>query len=137
MDGFQPLCSASDIPTGGRGVFLHPVDGTRVVVFRSGDQQFYAIAARCYHMGGPLERGEVLATPETQVNGHSCIVCPFHRYVISLETGECFYRPAGELGGWRSKGKRQRIYRIVVHGEMLFISNDDPSGVASCCSYDW
>lgn len=60
-------------------------DGSRLV----------ALDSPCYHASGPLGEGEVveiedLATATTAAHSSSfmCIVCPWHQFLISLETGE-------------------------------------------------
>jgi nitrite reductase (NADH) small subunit len=63
-----------------------PVLGARVVrtdegdvaVFRTADDQIFALYDRCPHKGGPLSEGIV--------HGRS-VSCPLHNWVISLETG--------------------------------------------------
>ena len=63
-----------------------PVMGARVVrtedgdvaVFRTADDQIFALYDRCPHKGGPISEGIV--------HGRS-VTCPLHNWVISLETG--------------------------------------------------
>jgi nitrite reductase (NADH) small subunit len=63
-----------------------PVMGARVVrsaagdiaVFRTADDQVFALYDRCPHKGGPLSEGIV--------HGRS-VTCPLHNWVISVETG--------------------------------------------------
>lgn len=63
-----------------------PAQGARVVktaagcvaVFRTADDQVFAIDDRCPHKGGPLSEGIV--------HGHS-VTCPLHAWVFNLETG--------------------------------------------------
>lgn len=63
-----------------------PAQGARVVktaqgcvaVFRTGDDQVFAMNDRCPHKGGPLSEGIVHGTSVT---------CPLHAWVFSLETG--------------------------------------------------
>src|SRR5215472_5280743 len=64
-----------------------PVRGARVVktargciaVFRTAENEAYAIDDRCPHKGGPLSQGIV--------HGHA-VTCPLHNWVIDLPTGE-------------------------------------------------
>jgi nitrite reductase (NADH) small subunit len=51
----------------------------RIAVFRTGDDQVFAIDDRCPHKGGPLSQGIVHGTS---------ITCPLHNWVISLESGK-------------------------------------------------
>jgi nitrite reductase (NADH) small subunit len=50
-----------------------------VAVFRTADDQAFALEDRCPHKGGPLSQGIV--------HGKS-VTCPLHNWVLSLETGE-------------------------------------------------
>ncbi|HQU15656.1 MAG: nitrite reductase small subunit NirD [Gammaproteobacteria bacterium] len=64
-----------------------PVRGARVVatpegdvaVFRTSDDQVFAVRDRCPHKGGPLSQGIVF--------GHR-VACPLHNWVIDLEQGQ-------------------------------------------------
>ena len=49
-----------------------------VAVFRTQDDQAFALEDRCPHKGGPLSQGIVHGTSVT---------CPLHNWVLSLETG--------------------------------------------------
>jgi nitrite reductase (NADH) small subunit len=49
-----------------------------VAVFRTHDDQAFALEDRCPHRGGPLSQGIVHGTSVT---------CPLHNWVLSLETG--------------------------------------------------
>ncbi len=49
-----------------------------IALFRTQDDQVYAIADKCPHKGGPLSQGIV----------HDCFVtCPLHNWVLNLKTG--------------------------------------------------
>ncbi len=50
-----------------------------VAVFRTAEDQAFALEDRCPHKGGPLSQGIVHRTSVT---------CPLHNWVLSLETGE-------------------------------------------------
>ncbi len=47
-------------------------------MFRTAEDQIFALEDRCPHRGGPLSQGIVHGAQVT---------CPLHNYVISLETG--------------------------------------------------
>ena len=67
-----------DIPV--RGSRTVPVaGGEEIAVFRTGDDQVFALANRCPHKNGPLSQGIV--------HGHS-VTCPLHNWKIALATGE-------------------------------------------------
>ena len=67
----------ADIPL--RGARTVPLPGgEEAAVFRTGENQVYALINRCPHKKGPLAQGIV--------HGDS-VTCPLHNWVISLETG--------------------------------------------------
>ncbi|MFH1804712.1 MAG: nitrite reductase small subunit NirD [Pseudomonadota bacterium] len=51
----------------------------RIAIFRTLDQQVFALLDRCPHKDGPLAQGIV--------HGHF-VTCPLHNMVFSLETGQ-------------------------------------------------
>ncbi len=63
-----------------------PVQGARVVktvfgcvaIFRTADDQIFALDDRCPHKGGPLSEGIVHGTQVT---------CPLHNWVFDMATG--------------------------------------------------
>lgn len=65
-----------DIPRQGARVVKTPFGC--LAVFRTDDDDVFAIDDRCPHKGGPLSNGIV--------HGRS-VTCPLHNWVISLETG--------------------------------------------------
>jgi nitrite reductase (NADH) small subunit len=66
----------SDIPRRGARVIRTRLGC--VALFRTGDDEVFALDDRCPHKGGPLSDGIV--------HGRS-VTCPLHNWVISLETG--------------------------------------------------
>ncbi|MBO6719214.1 MAG: nitrite reductase small subunit NirD [Rhizobiaceae bacterium] len=69
--------AVEDIPPRGARCVTTPQG--RIGVFRTAEDQVYAIEDHCPHRGGPLSQGIV--------HGAS-VTCPLHNWVISLETGE-------------------------------------------------
>ena len=55
----------------------------RPIILIKANNTFYALDLRCYHAGGPLSMGDI-----EDVEGNLCIKCPWHRYIIKLDTGE-------------------------------------------------
>lgn len=97
--------------------------GRRVTVLRDPRGQLRCVDSVCYHAGGPLGHG-----PLEEVNGQSCIVCPWHSYKITLDHGEKLYRatemsPDGKLVpvGWRSAGVRQRCHLAYEEDGEVFV----------------
>ena len=62
-----------------RGARVLRVEGLAIALFRTTDDNVYALEDRCPHRGGPLSQG--------LVHGH-CVTCPLHDWIIDLESGE-------------------------------------------------
>ena len=78
----------NEIPV--RGSRTVTVDGgEEIAVFRTGDDQVFALVNRCPHKGGPLSQGIV--------HSHS-VVCPLHNWTIALATGNLRSGPVVRQG---------------------------------------
>jgi len=72
-----PMRGARTVPVAG---------GEEVALFRTGDNQVFALVNRCPHKNGPLSQGIV--------HGHA-VSCPLHNWRISLATGEALGEDKG------------------------------------------
>ena len=71
------ICGLDDIPRRGCRVVQAPRG--QIAVFRTADDEVFALDNRCPHKGGPLSEGIV----------HGRLVtCPLHNWVIGLEDGQ-------------------------------------------------
>jgi len=93
----------NDIPPAGARCVASPRG--RIAVFRTSDDQVFAMEDRCPHKGGPLSQGIVHGTSVT---------CPLHNWVISLESGKALGADDGKV----------RTIEIKVEGEEIFITAD-------------
>jgi nitrite reductase (NADH) small subunit len=76
MSRWSRICAVRDIPAlGARAVNF---GGIGVAIFRTADDQIFALRDRCPHMGGPLSQGIV--------HGEH-VTCPLHGWVIGLRDG--------------------------------------------------
>ena len=66
----------SDIPQ--RGARCVKNGDMSIAIFRTADDQVFALEDKCPHRNGPLSQGIV---------HDGCVTCPLHNWVISLETG--------------------------------------------------
>lgn len=66
----------TDIPERGARIVKTPVGC--IAVFRTAEEQIFAVSDTCPHKGGPLSEGIV--------HGNR-VTCPLHNWVFSLETG--------------------------------------------------
>ena len=67
----------ADIPREGARVVK--TDRGCIAVFRTVDDEVFALEDKCPHKNGPLSQGIV---------HDGCVTCPLHNWVISLATGE-------------------------------------------------
>ncbi|KAM3610205.1 uncharacterized protein V6R79_000656 [Siganus canaliculatus] len=138
-----PSCSSSpppashfigkkeDIVMAGRVTKL--VNGCRDVLVLHHQGQFHALDMRCYHSGGALQFGDI-----EDIDGRLCIVCPWHKYKITLADGEGLYQAVDNptvkplRTYWRSKGVKQRIHKVTeVNGDVYVTLNDSSKTIES------
>nr|XP_046240374.1 Rieske domain-containing protein isoform X1 [Scatophagus argus] len=82
-----------------------------LVIYHQG--VLYAMDSYCYHAGGLLQNGDI-----EEIDGKLCIICPKHKYKISLAKGEGLYkgtdlREKPPVPRWYSKGVKQRIHTVT------------------------
>jgi len=70
------IAGIEDIPR--RGARVVRSGGRDIAVFRTADDEIFALVNRCPHRGGPLSEGIVSGTSVT---------CPLHNWVIDLASG--------------------------------------------------
>ena len=75
-----------DIPS--RGARCVNTPEGKIAVFRTGENQVFAIDDHCPHKGGPLSQGIVHG---------AAVTCPLHNWVISLETGKALGADEGSV----------------------------------------
>jgi nitrite reductase (NADH) small subunit len=76
----------NDIPR--RGARCVNTPEGRIAVFRTMEDQIFAIDDHCPHRGGPLSQGIVHG---------AAVTCPLHNWVISLETGKALGADEGSV----------------------------------------
>ena len=80
------VCQLEDIPV--RGARIIRTESGCIALFRTAEQEVFALDDKCPHKSGPLSQGIV--------HGHS-VTCPLHNWVISLETGRAFGADQGQV----------------------------------------
>lgn len=83
------------------GLLLVRVAGRHVCLGKQGEQ-VWAFSPKCPHEGGPLASG--------QLNERQEVVCPWHRFAFSLDTGAC------SQGGYFLK-----TYEVKREGYQLWV----------------
>jgi nitrite reductase (NADH) small subunit len=81
------VCKLDDIPRLGARRYLRD-DGRTIAIFRSGNDEVFALRDACPHKGGPLSQGIVL--------GES-VSCPLHGWCIDLRKGEACSPDVGQV----------------------------------------
>jgi nitrite reductase (NADH) small subunit len=75
--------------------------GPQVALFRTADDQVYALLDRCPHKAGPLSQGIVFG---------KAVACPLHNWTIALDTG-CAREP--------DEGSTPRFSVRIERGQVL------------------
>ena len=83
-----------------RGVSCRPDGAPPIAVFRTGDDEIFALIDRCPHRGGPLSEGIVQG---------SAVACPLHGWVIELDSGRAEAPDEGCTRRWRCGCDGDRI----------------------------
>lgn len=86
-DGWHSLVEMSALPQ--RTLVTREVDDVSVILYRHGDE-VTVMLERCPHQSGPLGEGEV-----QEIDGHACVVCPWHGSAFRLNGGEVVQGPSG------------------------------------------
>jgi len=81
-----------DIPQ--RGAIRVQHGQLRIAVFRTVNDDVFALEDKCPHKGGPLSAGIV---------HNNCVTCPLHNWDISLETGEALGADDGRTSKFKVK----------------------------------
>ncbi|QCJ00017.1 nitrite reductase small subunit NirD [Agrobacterium larrymoorei] len=98
----------TDIPLRGARCVKTPMG--KIAVFRTAENEVYAIEDHCPHKGGPLSQGIV--------HGAS-VTCPLHNWVISLETGKA---QGADEGAVRTIPVRNTYGSLSIAIESLMIA---------------
>ena len=91
----------SDIPV--RGARCVKNGETSIAVFRTADDQIFALEDKCPHGNGPLSQGIV---------HDGCVTCPLHNWVIALSDGTAQGADEGQT----------KSYPIKLDGETILLS---------------
>lgn len=98
MSRFIDIAALDDIPRQGARVVKTP--SGCVAVFRTADDQVFAMDDRCPHKGGPLSEGIVHGTHVT---------CPLHGWVFDLATGLAQGADSGLVATHAARVERGRV----------------------------
>ena len=103
MSNWKLICKLEDIPKLGSRVVHWPERG-KIAVFRTADDEVFAMHDKCPHKGGPLSQGIVHGKRVT---------CPLHGWNIGLEDGQAV---APDVGGCKT-------FEIKVEGGEVYLAD--------------
>lgn len=86
-EGWHSMGDLSSLPQ--RQLITREIDEVSVILYRHGDD-VTVMLERCPHQSGPLGEGQV-----QEIDGHACVVCPWHGSAFRLNGGEVVHGPSG------------------------------------------
>lgn len=98
MSNWIDIADLEEIPQ--RGARVVKTSLGCVAVFRTAENEVFALNNACPHKAGPLAEGIV--------HGKS-VTCPLHNWVISLETGEAQGEDKGQVATYPARVENGRI----------------------------
>lgn len=101
MNDWLKVCGIEDIPRSGARAGVDG-SGTRIAIFRTGNDEVFALEDKCPHKGGPLSDGIVWGDNVT---------CPLHGWIINLRDGKAIPPDEGA----------SRVYEVRVKDGEIFI----------------
>ncbi|WP_078118871.1 nitrite reductase small subunit NirD [Thiosocius teredinicola] len=106
MSNWLEVVALDEIPRLGSRVIK--TDTMDVAVFRTSDDQVFALRDACPHRGGPLSQGIVHGTSVT---------CPLHNWKIDLASGEALGPDEGCTNVFATKIENGKVYLALKAGE--------------------
>ena len=103
MKNWIEIIKLDDIPKLGARVIK--TDTVKIAVFRTSDDEVFAVKDECPHRGGPLSQGIVHGTSVT---------CPLHNWKIDLASGEALDPDEGCTN----------TYAVKVENGLVYIASD-------------
>ncbi|MGW5668476.1 Rieske 2Fe-2S domain-containing protein [Micromonospora sp. NPDC003776] len=86
-EGWHSMGDLNSLPQ--RELVTREIDDVSVILYRHGDD-VTVMLERCPHQSGPLGQGQV-----QEIDGHTCVVCPWHGSAFRLNGGEVVHGPSG------------------------------------------
>ena len=102
MSDWKLICKLDDIPRLGSRV-VHWPEKAAIAIFRTADDEVFALHDKCPHKGGPLSQGIV--------HGKR-VACPLHNWNIELADGRAV---APDVGSCRK-------FDVKVEGGEVFLA---------------
>ncbi len=106
MSNWLEVVALEEIPRLGSRVIK--TDTMDVAVFRTSDDQVFALRDACPHRGGPLSQGIVHGTSVT---------CPLHNWKIDLASGEALGPDEGCTNVFATKVENGKVFLALKADE--------------------
>ncbi len=103
MSNWKPICKLEDIPPLGSRI-VKPSTGGDIAIFRTSDDEVFAMHDKCPHKGGPLSQGIVHGKRVT---------CPLHGWNIGLEDGHAVAPDVGSCAKFEVKLESGQVFLAV------------------------
>lgn len=103
MSDWKKICKLEEIPQLGSRV-VKQAKGGDIAVFRTAEDEVFALHDHCPHKGGPLSQGIV--------HGKR-VACPLHGWNIELDSGEAAAPDVGSCGKFEIKLEAGDVYLKV------------------------
>jgi nitrite reductase (NADH) small subunit len=103
MSDWKKICKLEEIPKLGSRVVKQQKGGD-IAVFRTADDEVFALHDHCPHKGGPLSQGIVHSKKVT---------CPLHGWNIQLEDGQAVAPDVGSCGKFAVRVESGDVYLQV------------------------
>lgn len=107
MSDWKQVIAVADIPVLGSRVINSP--SGNIAVFRTADDEIFALRDKCPHRGGPLSQGMIVG---------KSVACPLHNWHISLENGQALEPDEGCAGYFPVRVEQGLVY-LNVEDEQL------------------
>ena len=99
MSNWSQVAKLSEIPKLGSRVV--EIDDMRIAIFRTSEDQVFALEDSCPHKKGPLSQGMVHGTSVT---------CPLHNWKIDLANGQALGADKGCTGSYPTRIEEDVVY---------------------------
>lgn len=106
QDRWIKIGEISDIPRLGARVV--ETETGNIAVFRTADDEIFALSDQCPHKGGPLSQGII--------HGKR-VACPLHDWKIHLDTGVAVAPDEGCAASFPIKLENETIYLLPIASE--------------------
>jgi nitrite reductase (NADH) small subunit len=103
MSNWKTICPIDDIPPLGTRIVKQPT-GSDIAIFRTANNEVFALHDKCPHKGGPLSQG--------LVHGKR-VTCPLHAWNIELASGEAVAPDQGHCGTFQVKVENGQVLLAV------------------------